>query len=155
MKKGYHRMPVNIAAVVALSFLAIAAGADGPPTTPELTEEQVENLVERSYQYVAMYNVNNKLALKQGGWNTIDADTKLKDHTMREIARPNNDTLYDNKNGFFIPNERKKYSVGENAGMKLERDGGIEIHVAAEKPEGVPEENWLPINRGDEGIAQS
>jgi hypothetical protein len=41
-----------------------------------------------------MYNVNNKFALKQGGWNTVDADTKLKDHTMREIARPNNDTLY-------------------------------------------------------------
>jgi hypothetical protein len=48
----------------------------------------------RSYQYVAMYNVNNKFALKQGGWNTVDADTQLKDHTMREIARPNNDTLY-------------------------------------------------------------
>ena len=39
-----------------------------------------------------MYNVNNKFALKQGGWNTCDADTELKDHTMREIARPNNDT---------------------------------------------------------------
>ena len=61
-------------------------------------------------------------------------------------------TLYDNKNGFFIPNEHKKYSVGENAGMKLDEDGGIKIYVAAEKPEGVPEENWLPINRGDEGI---
>jgi len=41
-----------------------------------------------------MYNVNNKFAIKQGGWNTCDADTALKDHTMREIARPNNDTLY-------------------------------------------------------------
>jgi len=60
----------------------------------ELTDAQVENIVRRSYQYVAMYNVNNKFAIKQGGWNTIDADTKLKDHTMREIARPNNDTLY-------------------------------------------------------------
>jgi hypothetical protein len=60
----------------------------------ELTDEQLENIVRRSYQYVAMYNVNNKFALKQGGWNTCDADTKLKDHTMREIARPNNDTLY-------------------------------------------------------------
>ena len=59
-------------------------------------------------------------------------------------------TLYDAKNGFFIPNDRKKYSVGENAGMKLDDQGGIEIHIAAEKPEGVPEENWLPINRGDE-----
>jgi len=59
-------------------------------------------------------------------------------------------TLYDMKNGFFIPNDRKKYSVGENGGMKLNEDGGIEIYVAAEKPEGVPEENWLPITRKDE-----
>jgi len=61
-------------------------------------------------------------------------------------------TLYDSANGFFIPNERKKYSVGENAGMKLNADGGIEIYVAAEKPVGVPEENWLPINRKDENL---
>ena len=61
-------------------------------------------------------------------------------------------TLYDSKNGFFIPNQQNKYSVGENAGMKLNKDGGIEIHVAAEKPAGVPDENWLPINRGDEDI---
>ena len=61
-------------------------------------------------------------------------------------------TLYDLKNGFFIPNERKKYCVGENAGMKLNKDGGIEIYVAAQKPENVPEENWLPINRKDEDL---
>jgi len=59
-----------------------------------LSDAQIENVVTRSYQYVAMYNVNNKFALKQGGWNTCVADTELKDHTMREIARPNNDTLY-------------------------------------------------------------
>jgi hypothetical protein len=61
-------------------------------------------------------------------------------------------TLYDSKNGFFIPNDRKKYSVGENGGMKLDDDGGIAIYIAAEKPEGVPEENWLPINRKDQGL---
>jgi hypothetical protein len=61
-------------------------------------------------------------------------------------------TLYDAKNGFFIPNDRKKYSVGENAGLKLADDGGIEIHIAGEQPEGVPEENWLPVNRGDEAL---
>ena len=59
-------------------------------------------------------------------------------------------TLYDVQNGFFIPNERKKYSVGENAGMKPDQDGGIVIYIAAEKPAGVPEENWLPIERRDE-----
>ena len=58
-------------------------------------------------------------------------------------------TLYDAENGFFIPNEHKKYSVGENGGMQLNADGGIEIFIAAEKPKGVPKENWLPINRED------
>ena len=61
-------------------------------------------------------------------------------------------TLYDLQNGFFIPNDRKKYSVGENAGMKLDEDGGIAVYIAAEKPESVPEENWLPINRKDEDM---
>jgi hypothetical protein len=61
-------------------------------------------------------------------------------------------TLYDKANGFFIPNDRKKYSVGENGGYELNPDGGIEIYIAAEKPAGVPEENWLPINRKDEEI---
>ena len=59
-----------------------------------LSDAQVENIVKRSYQYVALYNVNNKFAITQGGWNTCAADTRLKDHTMRDIARPNNDTLY-------------------------------------------------------------
>ena len=61
-------------------------------------------------------------------------------------------TLYDLENGFFIPNDRKKYSVGENAGFKLNADGGIEIYVSATKPEGVPDENWLPINRENIGV---
>jgi hypothetical protein len=61
-------------------------------------------------------------------------------------------TLYDLKNGFFIPNDRKKYGVGENAGYKLNADGGIEIYISATNPKGVPEENWLPINREDLGI---
>jgi hypothetical protein len=61
-------------------------------------------------------------------------------------------TLYDSANGFFIPNDRKKYSVGKNAGMKLNKDGGIDIYIAAEQPAGVPEENWLPIARKDEDI---
>ena len=58
-------------------------------------------------------------------------------------------TLYDAVNGFFIPNERKKYSVGENAGRKLNKNGGIDIYIAAEKPAGVAAENWLPIQRED------
>ena len=61
-------------------------------------------------------------------------------------------TLYDIENGFFIPNDNKKYSVGENAGFKLNQDGGIDIYVSAVKPKHVPSENWLPINRENIGI---
>jgi len=68
--------------------------ATDPASAAELTDEDIDNLVRRSYQYVAMYNVNNKFAITQGGWNTVDPDTELKDHTMQDIARPNNDTLY-------------------------------------------------------------
>ena len=57
-------------------------------------------------------------------------------------------TLY-SKDGYFIPNDQRKYSVGENSGFKLNKDGGIDIHFAANKPEGVPDENWLPINRAE------
>jgi len=81
--------------IVALACASSGCGKTPPSVAPgDLTDAEIDNLVRRSYQYVAMYNVNNKFALKQGGWNTVDADTLLKDHTMREIARPNNDTLY-------------------------------------------------------------
>jgi len=80
--------------LIAVLLMAGLVGCDSQKSPAKLTDAQVENLVKRSYQYVAMYNVNNKFAMKQGGWNTCVADTRLKDHTMREIARPNNDTLY-------------------------------------------------------------
>ena len=89
---GVSRLNNVLAGLALLACLAPAAAA--PRKAVVLSRTQVEDLVRRSYQYVAMYNVNNKFALKQGGWNTCVADTKLKDHTMREIARPNNDTLY-------------------------------------------------------------
>jgi Protein of unknown function (DUF1214). len=36
--------------------------------------------------------------------------------------------------------------------MKLNSDGGLEVYISAEKPDGVPAENWLPINRQDEQL---
>ena len=36
--------------------------------------------------------------------------------------------------------------------MTLDAQGSIQIHVAVEKPDGVPPENWLPVNRGDYDI---
>src|SRR6476619_1764452 len=66
----------------------------------KLDHPQVENIVRRSYQYVAMYNVNNKAAmdaknpLNTDGWNKIHKSTELANADMHAIARPNNDTLY-------------------------------------------------------------
>ena len=66
----------------------------------KLDRAQVENIVRRSYQYVAMYNVNNKGAmdasnpLSTDGWNKIYKSTELANAEMHAIARPNNDTLY-------------------------------------------------------------
>ena len=66
----------------------------------ELTDAQMEELVKRSYQYVAMFNVNNKFALDPDnpfctkGYNRVTASTTLADNTLQAIARPNNDTLY-------------------------------------------------------------
>jgi hypothetical protein len=61
-------------------------------------------------------------------------------------------TLHDLENGFFIPNPHRKYSVGENAGYQLNAEGGIDIYISAEKPQGVPAENWLPVNRADQQL---
>ena len=63
-----------------------------------LSDSEVENLVKRSYQYVVVYNVINNFAMMEknpmtsGGWNKTKFNYALADHTVRAIARPNNDT---------------------------------------------------------------
>ena len=94
MKDRNRIITITLVFAVALALTGFIFSSAEAQDSMKPSDEQVENIVRRSYQYVAMYNVNNKFALKQGGWNICDADTKLKDHTMREIARPNNDTLY-------------------------------------------------------------
>ena len=89
---------------VLLMLLVTAFGSPGMAGAPsgifvDLSDEQVEDIVRRSYQYVALYNVVNKSSMDPSnpartGWNNCVADTELKDHTMKIIARPNNDTLY-------------------------------------------------------------
>ena len=85
---------MKLRATMSILPAIVSLAATVPASAVDLSDDDVENLVKRSYQYVAMYTVNNTFALKHAGWNTVDADTQLKDHTMREIARPNNDTLY-------------------------------------------------------------
>ena len=64
-----------------------------------LSEADIDNLVRRTYQYVAMYNVINKGAMMEEnptrtGWNGTYVAEGLQDHNAKAIARPNNDTLY-------------------------------------------------------------
>lgn len=97
MKTKIHNKVWRLIIASALVIVALPmvdkANASEPEVT-KLTDEQVENIVRKSYRFVGMYNVNNKFAMTQGGWNTVSPDTTLKDHTMRDIARPNNDSLY-------------------------------------------------------------
>jgi hypothetical protein len=92
-----------LVAVFLLTVALVALGCAKTETAAvsgEVTDEEIDNIVRRSYQYVAMYNVNSKEANRiaaltdTNGWNLCVADTELKDHNFKLIARPNNDTLY-------------------------------------------------------------
>ena len=73
-----------------------APGTTGAPT---LSSADIDNIVRRSYQYIAMYNTNNKFALDKtnpmnsGGYNKIYKATELANADVKALARPNNDTL--------------------------------------------------------------
>ena len=86
-------------ALALLLFISIGSVAQAQKSV-KLSNAQMENLVRRSYQYVAMFNVNNKGALDDSnpmstqGYNKVRSSTTQLDHRSRVIARPNNDTLY-------------------------------------------------------------
>jgi len=81
--------------LILLSSLGIGQGF-----AADLSDAEVDNIVRRSMQYVAMYNTNNNFAMQKGnplgtgGWNKMFVPTGLADHTLTAIPRPNNDTLY-------------------------------------------------------------
>ena len=73
--------------------------AQEPSKNANLSDQTIEEIVKRSYQYVAMYNTNQKMALADlgvttKGYNKGMRNTTLLDHTVEFIARPNNDVLY-------------------------------------------------------------
>ena len=86
-----------------MTMLVTGCGGDDDPSAGDgtgLTDAQVEDIVTRSYPYVALYNVIQKAALDDsnpvstGGFNKLFAATTLFDHNVKSIARPNNDSLY-------------------------------------------------------------
>ena len=65
MERAY--LSLLVAGFISLQFGTVRAYA--APTqyaAVDLTDAQVENIVRRSYQYVALYNVNNKFAMDPG-----------------------------------------------------------------------------------------
>ena len=89
---------VLIYSFIALVLFGIFRVASSKET--ELGDQEFENLVRRSYQYVALYNTLNNFVYSDqnpfasGGWNKTHYPKGLMDASVHAIPRPNNDTLY-------------------------------------------------------------
>ncbi|RLU02483.1 MAG: hypothetical protein D9N11_08950, partial [Ketobacter sp.] len=66
--------------ILLTSIFALGCSESSPPETSnspaetsnsaDLSDQTIEEIVKRSYQYVAMYNVNQKMALAEEGLTT-------------------------------------------------------------------------------------
>ena len=55
-------------------------------------------------------------------------------------------TAYTEQSIELVPNEINKYEVASYSGARINPvNGSLSIYMAAEKPDGVPFENWLPV----------
>ncbi len=87
----------KILSTILVAFFTLSAGYS---FAAKFTDEEIDNIVRRSYQYVAMFNTNNNFAMQEGnplgtgGWNKMLVPETLSDHTLTAIPRPNNDSLY-------------------------------------------------------------
>jgi len=89
-------MKKNICTIIIAFSMIISGGS----FAQDLSDKDINNIVSRSYQYVALYNTINNFALQKGnpfstnGWNKTFLPAKLADHTLTAIPTPNNDSLY-------------------------------------------------------------
>ena len=63
------RLNTAFVAVILLCLLLVACRTGAERATTGMSDNQLEDLVSRSHQYVAMYNVNNKGAMPTAGSN--------------------------------------------------------------------------------------
>jgi hypothetical protein len=81
-------------------------------------------------------------------------DGSAQNYAIRFGSMPPNNafwsvTMYDAKTKMLIDNPLNRYKVGSDTpGLKLSKDGSLEIPVSAEKPEGEFASNWLPAPKG-------
>ena len=52
-------------------------------------------------------------------------------------------TCYNNE-GFLVNNPINRYEVGDRDSLAYNDDGSLDLYIQPSKPEGVPENNWLP-----------
>ena len=52
-------------------------------------------------------------------------------------------TMYD-VDGFTVPNDLKRYAIGDRDGVKYNKDGSLDIYLQHESPGKEKESNWLP-----------
>ncbi len=100
MKREHSRVKIIAVSLMSLFLATGFTTTASAQKAIDLSDTQIENIVRRSYQYVAMYNVishgalNKKNPQNTGGWNRMFVAKKLADHNLKTIPRPNNDTLY-------------------------------------------------------------
>lgn len=58
-------------------------------------------------------------------------------------------TAYNSDNSLLILNPIDRYCINDRSACLYGEDGSLDICVSVEKPDSVPESNWLPVCRGD------
>jgi hypothetical protein len=62
-------------------------------------------------------------------------------------------TMYDERN-LLVANPIDRYIIRpDTPGLRSDADGALTIHLAADRPDGIPEGNWLPAPRGAFNVA--
>lgn len=62
-------------------------------------------------------------------------------------------TMYDERN-LLVANPIDRYLIRpDTPGLQPDADGGLTIHLAADRPDGVPDGNWLPAPGGHFNVA--
>jgi hypothetical protein len=57
-------------------------------------------------------------------------------------------TLYTKPDFYLYDNSLDKYTIDNLQGYEVDENGALTLHVAHEKPAGVPDANWLPAPNG-------
>lgn len=58
-------------------------------------------------------------------------------------------TSYNSDNSLLIKNPIDRYCINDRSACLYGENGSLDICVSAERPDSVPESNWLPVCRGD------